>query len=982
MTFPIRQIGGGDKTPWFLEGGVSPSLCVAAYQALGATKEGSYVNLANPGRYTLVPYGNPILDPAKGWIFNGTNQRLDTGVMPASSAWTLIVRFAGTSQTCVGCIQGGGPYSRFYIYSRDSTGAYTFGAGSGSEVEKTGNYKSSSVYAISNGACFTNGVSDGQGTGSWSNLSVAVQIGSLLFNSTYYYYAGTVQAVAIYSGTLTNAQIAAISDRMLQLSGTSEVPLFEGAKDFFLLPGISSVDGALAGTIDVVSTFSGSCGVSGVLAGNIDASSSFAGETIAPVNGLLEGSVATTASLVGDLTEGATGTLAGSVDVFSSFAGRTCESANSGGFYLSCDGDDGSTSFVDTYGCHPVVAYGNAQVDTTQKKYGTGSLYISGAGDYLQSPDNADWDFGSGDFTIQFWMRFSEAPELYPKLISIEQDSGNGLFIWQVHDILIGVDLEGENVGRVSLSNEWTFAADTWTHIALTRYGNVWTLWVNGVAGPDAVQTLNYTIPAFNAPLRIGDPDYAANAWIDDVLILKGAALYTENFTPSGPFFTVEGSLAGSAEISSSLAGEIVVPIEGLLEGSVEVVSSLEGISPVFGELAGIVPIILSDDGLHGAVNFSCNLAGKFGFFGVFSLRVIDATSEITGNFANDLLEEQAFFYSELAEEHRKNLQDGLIFSLTQNYSALLVQEIEDGFLFADLLKAIFQANLSEGFLLQDDVDAILRQLALLEEILSFNLVQGSSALFDQVLVSAALLSDLLHNVDVRMIEDTAVFSDNLASVVSLMASLLETSIWGDANSSHLTVWGRVQDAAIFSDALDWTALWDAVLEDAIVFSGAITIDGTDYVAWVLNPSNKAFSSYSNFPFNSFVQIENQAFGIADDGIYLLEGEDDDGEDIEGRLRMGLMDFGSSMWKNVRHAYLGIVSGGENLILRTVAIKEGNRVQDEYVLKPKESRSAFETRAQFSNAVQARYWSLEVESTGPVEIESIELGVILLPRKR
>lgn len=982
MTFPIRQIGGGGKTPWFLEGGVSPSLCVAAYQALGATKGGSYVNLANPGRYTLVPYGNPIHDPTKGWTFNGTNQRLDTGIAPTSSSWTLIVRFADTSRTCVGSISGNSPYTRFYIYNRDSAGAYTFGAGSGSEVDKTGNYRSSNVFAISNGACFTNGVSDGQGTGSWSNSTAAIQIGCLLFNSTYYYAAGTVQAVAIYSGTLTNAQIAAISDRMLQLSGTSEVPLFEGAKDFFLLPGISSVDGALAGTIDVVSTFSGSCGVSGVLAGNIDASSSFAGETIAPVNGLLEGSVATTASLVGDLTEGATGTLAGSVDVSFSFAGRTCESANSGGFYLNCDGEDGSTSFVDTYGCHPVVAYGNAQVDTAQKKYGTGSLYIPGAGDYLQSPDNADWDFGSGDFTIQFWMRFSEAPELFPKLLSIEQDSGNTLFFMQVLDSNLGVNLEGGGVGRISIYNEWTFAADTWVHVALTRYGNVWTLWVDGVEGPYASQTLNYTIPAFNAPLKIGDPDYAANVWIDDILILKGTALYTEDFTPSGPFFTAEGPLSGSVDISSSLAGEIVVPVEGLLEGNVEVTSSLIGYGLVSGELAGLVPVVFAEDGLHGVIDFSSSLAGKFGFYGVMPARFIDAVSSFSGVFADILLEEQLFLSSSVVEEHRKLLQDSLVFSIDQTHSALLFQEIEDGFLFADILKAVFQANLSEGLLLQDDVDAILRQLALMEEILSFNLVQGSNATFVQALVSAALLSDLLHNVDVREIADTAAFSDSLASVVSLMASLLETAIWEDTISSHLTVWGRMQDAVVFSDALDWTALWHMVLEDVVVFSGSISLDGTDYVAWVLNPSNKAFSSYSNFPFNSFVQIENQAFGIADDGIYLLEGEDDDGEDIEGRLRMGLMDFGSSMWKNVRHAYLGIVSGGENLILRTVAIKEGSRVQDEYVLKPKESRSAFEARAQFSNAVQARYWSLEVESTGPVEIESIELGVILLPRKR
>ncbi|HPC33867.1 MAG TPA: hypothetical protein PL061_13005, partial [Syntrophales bacterium] len=49
--------------------------------------------------------------------------------------------------------------------------------------------------------------------------------------------------------------------------------------------------------------------------------------------------------------------------------------------------------------------YGNAQIDTAQKPFGTGSLLLDGSGDYIGTVDSPDFDFGTGDFTIDFWVR-------------------------------------------------------------------------------------------------------------------------------------------------------------------------------------------------------------------------------------------------------------------------------------------------------------------------------------------------------------------------------------------------------------------------------------------------------------------------------------------------------------------------------------------------------------------------------------------------
>ncbi len=74
---------------------------------------------------------------------------------------------------------------------------------------------------------------------------------------------------------------------------------------------------------------------------------------------------------------------------------------------LHMDGSNGSTNFVDSAQSRSVTANGNAQISTSQYKFGGASGYFDGSGDYLTVPDSSDWTFGTGDFTIDLWVRFS-----------------------------------------------------------------------------------------------------------------------------------------------------------------------------------------------------------------------------------------------------------------------------------------------------------------------------------------------------------------------------------------------------------------------------------------------------------------------------------------------------------------------------------------------------------------------------------------------
>lgn len=52
---------------------------------------------------------------------------------------------------------------------------------------------------------------------------------------------------------------------------------------------------------------------------------------------------------------------------------------------------------------HTITASGNAHHETDEQKFGASSIYFDGDGDHFIVDPSTDWNFGTGDFTIDFW---------------------------------------------------------------------------------------------------------------------------------------------------------------------------------------------------------------------------------------------------------------------------------------------------------------------------------------------------------------------------------------------------------------------------------------------------------------------------------------------------------------------------------------------------------------------------------------------------
>uniref|UniRef100_A0A6M3KFW8 Putative baseplate wedge initiator n=1 Tax=viral metagenome TaxID=1070528 RepID=A0A6M3KFW8_9ZZZZ len=196
---------------------------------------------------------------------------------------------------------------------------------------------------------------------------------------------------------------------------------------------------------------------------------------------------------------------------------------------LHMDGTDASTTFTDEIG-KTVTPVGNVQIDTAQKKFGTASGLFDGTGDYLSLADSDDWKVGTGDFTVDFWIRYNDKTGNQQYFAYITSSPFNLRLSLELGGTTISVYTNGTN----RLTPTWSPSDGTQYHIALVRYSGTITLYIDGVALSSVADTQDIsTGDAFYIGYR-GDPadQRYFNGWIDEFRFSKGIARWTADFTP------------------------------------------------------------------------------------------------------------------------------------------------------------------------------------------------------------------------------------------------------------------------------------------------------------------------------------------------------------------------------------------------------------------------------------------------------------------
>lgn len=236
---------------------------------------------------------------------------------------------------------------------------------------------------------------------------------------------------------------------------------------------------------------------------------------------------------------------------------------------------------------------------------------------------NPAYAFGSGDFTVEFWLqRIVGSPGYYDHYMSVWESTAGRRGWWITSTsptespTTIALDISADgNTPAISVNIPGLINRGTWYHFCLERSAGVFRVYIDGVMK----WKLASAISIFDSPmpLRMGGGTGTTSftqggVLIDDTRITKGVARYasdagfavpTEAYPTSGGTTPISvsptsGSMVLTGIAPSAVIGVAISPLVGDLrfEGATPSLSEFYGVSPGRGEMAvsGVAPEILS----------------------------------------------------------------------------------------------------------------------------------------------------------------------------------------------------------------------------------------------------------------------------------------------------------------------------------------------------------------------------------------------------
>jgi len=210
---------------------------------------------------------------------------------------------------------------------------------------------------------------------------------------------------------------------------------------------------------------------------------------------------------------------------------------------LHMNGTDGSTNFVDSSSSSKTVtAYGGAAISTAQSKFNGSSGSFDGANTYLLADDSPDWYLGTGEFTIEAFIRLTT--QATTATIAAQRGTDTNAHAWSfTASNVSGGQLQfryttsGSSV--VVRNPTWVPTLGTWHHVCVCRAAGTLRLFADGAV----INSVANSVDIFNSPkpLMIGAgnnnttttvPINFLHGHIQDLRITKGVGRYAANFTP------------------------------------------------------------------------------------------------------------------------------------------------------------------------------------------------------------------------------------------------------------------------------------------------------------------------------------------------------------------------------------------------------------------------------------------------------------------
>jgi hypothetical protein len=256
------------------------------------------------------------------------------------------------------------------------------------------------------------------------------------------------------------------------------------------------------------------------------------------------------------------------------------------------------------------------------------AIKLDGVADYLTVGDSADWDFGTGDFTLEFYVRHQVVQTC--TMLELGSVTGGGSI-----GLAMSIGASGYNfltnltqylnVGSLPVANRWH-------HVAMSRSGTNLRFFVDGFQ-IGTTQTNSQNITGSTQGITVGAQQnlaapYLVNGWMKHVRI-SNSARYTANFVPT-PVSTI---LTDDANTKLLISAEESKGVKTFVdsEGSPKTITTAgDVISDIVNADTVNAPSFDSNDYLSMADHADWQLGGGTGDFTIEGYTRLHSTSSPT----------------------------------------------------------------------------------------------------------------------------------------------------------------------------------------------------------------------------------------------------------------------------------------------------------------------------------------------------------------
>lgn len=233
---------------------------------------------------------------------------------------------------------------------------------------------------------------------------------------------------------------------------------------------------------------------------------------------------------------------------------------------LNMEGSDGSTTFTDGSNTNRAISKGSsAEISVNQFKFGSSSLYLPGnSNSYLYTNGSNLGNFGSDDFTIEIWSYITSGTFAGTSISKFDSLYGNNNRSWILGPgVTSGQNRFAFNAFNSSQSTIVSLLAsgyntNQWYHVAVTREGNTFRLFVDGnmIDSASSSQSLESNSVPVTIGSRYNNGSYSQDpmtGYLDGVRITEGVARYTSNFSvPTAAFPALQSNQGKKMVVGSN----------------------------------------------------------------------------------------------------------------------------------------------------------------------------------------------------------------------------------------------------------------------------------------------------------------------------------------------------------------------------------------------------------------------------------------------